>query len=207
MRTEIINIALVKTISNERLSKYLIEMNNDLDSSLALYEYNTRISEAFYIPLQSLEVCMRNILNKCMSETYGHNWFQGDVPELKYEQQNEIYDAYEELGGLENTPNGAVIAKLKFAFWVGLIAPHYDATLWRKSLHKGFRATTGKKRSEVHNRLNAIRRFRNRVAHHEPVFNKDLKTIHDEIIEAISWMCKDTSAWTKHMSRVPSIIV
>jgi hypothetical protein len=68
---------------------------------------------------------------------------------------------------------GQMLAGLKFAFWVGLLGKHYDATIWRKAIYKAFLAHGGKPRSVVHSRLNAIRRLRNRIAHHEPIFQKD----------------------------------
>jgi hypothetical protein len=39
------------------------------------------------------------------------------------------------------------------------------------------------------------------VAHHEPIFHRQLIQIHDEIIEAIGWMCRETAAWAHHHSR------
>lgn len=45
----------------------------------------------------------------------------------------------------------------------------YDQSLWRRSCYKAFLVFGGKKRSDVHGRLNAIRRFRNRIAHHANV--------------------------------------
>lgn len=207
LRTEIINLALERTISRARLEKYLIEMKGDLDAALELYEYNIRVSEAFYTPLQNLEICLRNTIDQCMSGVYGADWFHNGVAGLTMDAQNEVLAAYQELGDQENTPPGAVIAELKFAFWVGLLAPKYDSTLWRKALYRGFQKTGGKRRSDVHGRFNAIRRFRNRIAHHEPIFNKDLRLAHDEIMEAIGWMCRDTKSWTEHHSRVIAVII
>ena len=206
MRTIAINSALERTISKPRLDKYLIEKNGDLNSSITLYEFNIGISEAFYTPLQSVEVCLRNTIDRCMVDAYGTEWFHNGNAPLSYDAQNEILATYGHLGGQENVPAGSVVAELKFAFWVGLMGPRYDATLWRKALYKGFLTTTGKKRSDVHGRFNAIRRFRNRVAHHEPIFHKDLALAHREIIEAIGWMCRDTKNWTLHLSRVPTVL-
>jgi hypothetical protein len=84
---------------------------------------------------------------------------------------------------------GKVIAELKFAFWVGLVGPQYDATIWRKCLYKAFRSVGGKRRKDIHSRLNALRRFRNRIAHHEPIFHKPIKVTHIEVIETVRWMC------------------
>ncbi len=206
MRTAAINLSLQRTITTARLDRYLIEMQGDLDGALALYEYNLLVSESFYTVLQCLEVCLRNTLDECLSVTYGADWMTNSKAAFSFDAQNEILKSYQELGGNQNLPHGAIIAQLKFAFWVGLLGPRYDATLWRQSLHQGFKATTGKKRSDAHGRINAIRRFRNRVAHHEPIYHKDLTILHAEILEAISWMCKDTMAWAKHHSRVLSLL-
>ena len=81
MRTEIINASLNRTISSVRLTRYLSETNSDLDTALNLYEYNTRLSEAFYTPLQCLEICFRNTLDIQMINAYGVDWFQnGHAP-------------------------------------------------------------------------------------------------------------------------------
>jgi hypothetical protein len=98
------------------------------------------------------------------------------------------------------------VAELNFGFWVGLLGPSYDATLWRQTLHKGFIASGGgQKRSVVHGRFNALRRFRNRVAHHEPIFHRPLEQLHVEIIQSINWMCRHTSRWAAHHSRFDAV--
>ncbi|MFO0437906.1 MAG: hypothetical protein ACK5YD_05205, partial [Phenylobacterium sp.] len=57
----------------------------------------------------------------------------------------------------------------------------------------------------VHRRLNALRRLRNRIAHHEPIFHRDLETDHAEVIEAIRWMSADTADWAMLTSRFPEV--
>ena len=84
--------------------------------------------------------------------------------------------------------SGDVVAELKFAFWVGLPSAQSDATPWRRAICKGFQTGSGRKRSDVHGRFNMLRRFRNRIAHHEPVFRRDLSVDHAEILEAIGWV-------------------
>ena len=206
LRTSAINVALHKTISAPRLKTYLIECDDVLDDALSLYEQNTRLSEAFYTPLQCLEVCLRNTLDMCMCNEYGVDWFQNGNAPLNNDARSMITDVYREIKKPLPVPPGDVVAELKFAFWVGLLGTGYDATLWRRALHKGFRAGGGKKRSDVHGRLNAIRRFRNRIAHHEPIFKRDMAETHLEILEAIGWMCADTKAWAFHTSRVPVLL-
>lgn len=198
MRTPAINAKLERTLSRERLTKYLAESGNDLNASLSLYERNTRLSEAMYSPLQSLEVCLRNSISHEMRLAYGADWLtNGNVP-FAANAQRMITDAAAECGH-GYTPSD-LVAELKFSFWVGLTGPGYDATLWRSALYKAFGAQGSKKRARVNGRLNALRRFRNRVAHHEPVFGT-ANQLHVECIETIGWMCPDTQAWASHHSR------
>jgi hypothetical protein len=98
--------------------------------------------------------------------------------------------------------NDAIVSELKYAFWVGLFGPGYDDNIWRKTLSAGFAVGRRRGREPIHQRFNAIRRFRNRIAHHEPIFHRDLPELHGEMLEAIGWMCTDTSAWTAHVSRL-----
>ncbi len=119
------------------------------------------------------------------------------IPVGSFRKYHKTIAALEKDGYEANTDY--IVAELNFGFWVSLLGKPYDATLWRHTLHKGFRASGGgKKRSDVHGRFNAVRRLRNRVAHHEPIFHKPLLQLHTETIEAIGWMCKHTSAWAAH---------
>lgn len=202
MRTEKINASLETTLSRERLKKYLINQNDNLDAAIALYERNMQLSAAFYPDLQCLEVCLRNKIHLAMRENYSNAWLRdGGVP-LESQARDGIETAWCDLDkpDAEKT-SGDVIAELKFSFWVGLLAARYDDTIWRKALHKAFPNYKGK-RSVVHGRMNAIRRFRNRMAHHEPIFHKDLRRMNAEISDAIGWMCADTKDWADHMSIV-----
>jgi len=142
-----------------------------------------------------------------MSNAYVEDWFHDNRVPLSNESMTLIAQAETALvhEPLPLRP-GSIVAELKFGFWVGLLGPRYDSTIWRNHLYKAFLARGGKKRGDVHSRLNALRRFRNRVAHHEPIYHRPLAALHQETIEAISWMCKDTSRWAEHHSRVPAVL-
>jgi hypothetical protein len=206
LRTAAINVSLQRRISQPRLAKYLVAENGDLDRALALYELNVRLCEAFYTSLQCLEVTLRNTIHEEMTVNYGAKWLTNGLVPLSTLSKKMIDDAVADLQG-NGHPDDTddIVAELKFAFWVGLLGPGYDATIWRKALYRGFRVGGARKRAAVHGRLNAVRRLRNRIAHHEPIFQKDTLKDHLEIIEAISWMCAHTSAWAEHHSRVAAI--
>ncbi|MER8657258.1 Abi family protein [Mesorhizobium sp. M0847] len=201
LRTPAINVSLERTISRDRLTKYLGATADELDASLALYERNTRLSEAMYTPLQSLEVCLRNSVSHEMGLVYGLDWLTNGTAPLAQNALDSITHAQDQFAAPTISD---LVAELKFSFWVGLTGPGYDETIWRKAIYKAFQAAGGKKRSLVHGRLNALRRFRNRVAHHEPIF-ASAGRLHQECLEAIGWMCADTRAWATHHTRFPAV--
>lgn len=195
------NRSLERTISRARLGTYLAATGNDLDAALDLYERNTKLAEALFPVLQGLEICLRNTLDFQMVAVYGSDWLSNGTPPLERNAADSITEA---CGSLRDPSHDDLVAKLKFSFWVGLLGPKYDKDLWRKALYKGFISPAGKKRSDVHGRMNALRRFRNRVAHHEPVFDIAQK-MHGEALEAIAWMCPDTHAWIASHSRFAEV--
>lgn len=184
----------------------MVDCAGDLDAALSLYERNTRLSEALYTPLQSLEICLRNTLDEQMSRVYGDTWMKNGKPPLHRNTLDAIEASDESFVTSGFTPShGDLVAELKFSFWVSLVGFAYDNTLWRKALFNGFKTGKPRKRTLVHGRLNAIRRFRNRVAHHEPIYAK-ADQMNGEIIEAIGWMCPQTKEWTEHHSRFPAVL-
>lgn len=207
MRTAATDAALENSLSTERLEKYLVATGGNLHNCLTLYERNARLAESFYTPLQCMEVCFRNSLDQQMIGGYGVGWFQNGAPPFDRDALESIEKAVKSLSYNRKpiTP-GAIVAELSFGFWVGLLGPRYDNTLWRQALFKAFRENgAGMQRKRVHGRFNALRRFRNRIAHHEPIFLNDLPARHTEIIEATSWMCADTAAWTLYCSRFQAV--
>lgn len=120
---------------------------------------------------------------------YGADWITGNACPLHADARDEIERTGEKLKKPGHSQSDFV-AELSFGFWVGLLGPRYDATLWRRALFRAFLAGGGRRRTIVHGRFNALRRFRNRIAHHEPIFHLDLETFHSETIEAIGWMSR-----------------
>src|SRR5436305_37393 len=55
--------AFVETISKPRLSRYLQESSGDVRHALLLYHWNSQLSQALYLPLQSWEISLRNKMN------------------------------------------------------------------------------------------------------------------------------------------------
>ena len=192
--------ALERSITRERLSYYLNECGDDFERALRMYELNTRISAAFYGPLQGLEILVRNDMNLQLQAAFGENWH--DLSTIRL-QQTQVNDVHKTIDGIDHADptNGAVVAQLPFAFWVGLLGPKNENEIWRKALYKSFRnRPRGTERKIVHNALDSIRRLRNRIAHHEKILHRDLPANHATIMEIAGWCCIETRDWIVSLS-------
>jgi hypothetical protein len=106
---------------------------------------------------------------------------------------------------------GKVVAELPFGFWVGLLSGRrepggsdYHFKVWvQGGVSERFAGTP--KRSTLHGRLNALRAFRNRIAHHEHLLNQDLDALSDDLDVILSSLCPETAAWVRAMSEVEEI--
>ncbi len=78
-------------------------------------------------------------------------------------------------------------------------------TLWRKALYKAF-PHSRKSRAETHSPLDYLRTFRNRIAHHEPIFNRPLEADFRSILEVSGWICPKTADWIRHHGRVEEML-
>ena len=192
---------LIEALSGERLSTYLNAENNDLEKALELYIKNIEISAAFLVPLQGLEVSLRNSLNRTIINYYGtDDWF-GQIPvndgakKLIRKTKNTVRKNH------SNPQTSHVIAELPFGFWLALLNKEYHQTLWIPFLHKSF-PHAGKPRSDIHSHLDHIRIFRNRIAHHEPIFTRHLEQDYKSILLALGWICPDIAAWVEEHSKV-----
>ena len=83
---------------------------------------------------------------------------------------------------------------------------HIEMTLSRPALHGAFPNYAPLTRSQARQPLGALRKFRNRIAHHEPIFAQNLAEDHERILEVAGWISPATRAWIAHHSRVPATL-
>ncbi|EFV93192.1 hypothetical protein ES5_02144 [Dietzia cinnamea P4] len=65
---------------------------------------------------------------------------------------------------------GKIVAEQTFGFWAYMTSDHHEKTIWVPYLHKAY--PTGHDRAKTHKSLEEVRDLRNRVAHHEPIFQR-----------------------------------
>lgn len=188
--------ALQSTISAERLSTYLAATNGNIGDALLLYGWNADISGALYTPLQGLEITLRNALHDVLSSAYSTGWYANPSVPLDSYAITDIAKAKATLqrrNAIITSPN--MIAELSFGFWVSLLAGTYHNSLWTPVLHKAFPNLSGMKHKAVYHTLNHLRKPRNRIAHHEPIFKRHLQADYISIITAIQWISPETAQW------------
>jgi hypothetical protein len=195
------------TLSLERFSRYLGWAGGDRAQGLELYALNTRISEALYTPLQTLEVVLRNRIHAVMSEHRHPGWFQDEGFLLVENQRHQLAKAIQDLKEDGRPPSpGQLVAALTFSFWTSMLSPAYDR-LWQTSLHRIAKKENGKGigRKELSRPLTPIRTLRNRVAHHEPILQWNLPRHYGNILEITGWLSPPAKVWCRTHSRFEAV--
>ena len=87
----------------------------------------------------------------------------------------------------------SLVATLTFGFYTALLSAGYDPFIWgnrkAKRLHQAFPNATGLDRATIHDQFHRIRILRNRVMHHEAIFDRSgLLQEHSQVHEAIAWV-------------------
>lgn len=213
--------AVERSISAERLSGYLRAAGGDHLAGIRLYETNTQLSGVLYCVLQGLEICLRNAIHRVFSSGYGPSWYDC-IPVLQYPLPDRLAEAKRSISrqGKLLTP-GRVVSELSLGFWTALIGRKYEKSLWVPHLHRVFpnalrsidaesprrQKAAMLSRADIAKRMESIRQFRIRIAHHEPILHFQLDSEYGNILEATSWICPVTAAWIETTTAFPNEFV
>lgn len=199
------NISAIKdSLSDKRFLAYLKKAGFNETYAFNLYLYNARISKAFLFPLHILEVSLRNRINEIFKINYGEDWanhsnFQSI---LTFESLSNLEVA---LCRASQNKTENVISELSFDFWSNLFRPEYDRYFWQKNM-KFLISNHLVTRKVFQKIIKEINKFRNRIAHHEPIYYLNISELHSQLIEVIGWISQETGYWVKHHSTVNEIL-
>ncbi len=194
-------------LSHERFGTYLRWADGDRDRAIALYTLNTQLSESLYTSVQMLEIAFRNRINDIMRKAKGDDWYNSTLCLTNPRQVEMLAKAKQDLTDARKAPApGNIVAALTFGFWTALVGSGYE-DLWQSTLHKIARKQNGKglQRKDFALPLAKIRRLRNRIAHHEPILEWNLREHHDKIIELTGWLSPSAAEWSLRHCRFASI--
>lgn len=204
-------------ISPPRFGRYLARYGGNRTYAARLYGWNLSISSAFWEPICVLEVAVRNALHdQLVIGRKRDDWWNDPVLNLCNNERDAISSAIGTLISRGNaTPSSdQVVAATSFGLWVGLTGEgvvrdttlRYETTLWQPRLVKAFPKADGKRRKYIHAELNKIRVLRNRIAHHEPIYNSPLPALYDSILEVAGMVNPDAETFIRDSSRVAAVL-
>ncbi|MGL5139452.1 MAG: hypothetical protein ACRC7G_16970 [Beijerinckiaceae bacterium] len=169
----------------------------DIIKAIELYIWNLKVSSAFVPALALTEIAIRNAFDRELRTLFGANWFE---EKSLVEQLSEYWKAKlariiseERKRRRRDITSGDIVAELNFAFWVQLSTPKAARSIWKNAFPPVFPAApAGLSAPHLHAKLERMRVLRNRIAHHEPIFNRHLAAEHDNIRELLLWRCSST---------------
>jgi abortive infection bacteriophage resistance protein len=104
-----------------------------------------------------------------------------------------------------------IVAQMTFGFWCSFFHRKYDPAIWhRKDAVKMIFPNlprVNRKRAYIENKILTIKEIRNRIAHHEPVWNRKISIIEAHTIchELIHAMSNDAVEMLKSIDRFSSV--
>lgn len=201
------DVELTRLLNADRLATYLRACQGGQDQALRLYAWNIEVASAFWGSFNVLEVALRNVIHNELSTLAGQDdWWNAQIGLHQFEQQRvtDAIGAARRAKGASVLP-GHVVAELSFGFWTGLLANRYHQRLWVPALHAAFPHLVGPRR-ELHRKQESLRKLRNRIAHHEPIFARNLTADHDRLLDILGAISPVAVDWVKQNSRVPQTI-
>lgn len=210
--TESVITAIRATLSAARLETYTKATPTETDA-LALYVWNATVSGALLMPLHVCEVVVRNTVSDALTAVYGEAWPWSKTFELSLPVSPKGYSPRADLQSARHraTTTGKVIPELKFVFWQKLFTSRYEERIWNAHLARVMpnlptHSTASAWRNFIYKDLEQLRALRNRIAHHEPIFIRDLASDYRALTRLIRYRCTVTASWLESNQQALTVI-
>lgn len=196
-------------LTDARFAPYLAEASGDHEHAVALYVWNARVSAACFETLHHVEVLLRNTIDAqfapvIASDPPSNTWLE-DHKILNVDSRKRVAETIARIGRDGKTPSrGRVVAGLSFGFWRALFDRKYHQ-LWAMHLHRAFPHGSGD-RAEIAGLMSRLVPFRNRLAHHETIIRRPIKTHYDEMLHLAQLVDPEAGVWIKDVTRLPEIL-
>lgn len=193
---------MLQLISPDRMSRYLESCDNDLEAAFSLYRSNAAIATSLLLITGMVEVIFRNSIDQSLVEwadrkDLGMEWF--DVKLLSTRAKADIRRARKRLQNRGKPEvHSRIVAELPFGFWRYLTAKRYLTELWVPAIHHAFphgNPDIRVRRAEVSALLEKLNVARNRAAHLEPVYERDLHQDYEDAHTLLGWISPEAAKW------------
>lgn len=202
-----------KWLSEARFHNFLTGAEGHHGAAVALYVWNAEISAAFLGTLHHIEVLLRNAIDRQFPETEPTSeisicratvWLT-DPAVLEDAGREKVNDAIARLTAENRSPTRPrLIASLTFGFWTALFSGRYEE-LWRSTLVGAFPNGNGR-RNQVRKTLARILQLRNRVAHHEAIFRRNLAKDHGILLDIAGLIDTEARDYIAELSTIEDLV-
>jgi hypothetical protein len=200
---------LQKHFTSYHFQNYCVE-SDDFTDALDIYQINIQLCEAFYPCFHTIEITLRNSIHNVLKEKHGQDWFSCNTLMLDDYERQEIDKAIEKLRrrGYVNISNN-IISEMSFGFWKSLIQKKiYENSIWKPCCRSIFFYAKSHELDLkiMRDKIKKILYFRNKVFHHESVWNQeDICSIYTDIYQLIFWINPKVFTWSKKFDRFTEV--
>ncbi len=177
---------------------------------MALYLWNIQLAEALLPSLSLFEVTLRNSVHTTLTDHARATpnpefWFKHVLHQRMYDNITDLIARITRRNGIPPSA-GKVISEITFGFWPLLFSRSYNSLWWQNQdpliahILPHYRRIARDTRSIFEMRLEYFAMLRNRVMHHEAIFqgvaaiNRPVLAIdilHQQLLETLGWINED----------------
>ena len=216
--------SLRSALSAERLNAYALPEDTDEVDRVARYLWNLALCSALQPALHTLEITVRNRLFDISRRIVDETKLSFDTvpcwldarPSLLADRERGAVEKAKATIARRRRPmtEGRLVSVLGFGFWVSLCRTPYEQgraggpRLRPELATRGFPHLPRAQgtRSQIFHALHPLRELRNRVSHHEAVWDRKLDQSHQEILETIAWINPELAATLEKHSPLPAVL-
>ena len=204
--------SLLNTLSEPRLSTYLIAANQNQERAFKIYLWNARLSKALRFPLEVTEVTVRNRIHYALCDRWGDQWpASPQFERVAADKTLEKLEVAKRDVGRKRHQTEKIVAALSFGFWTAILKGRFIESLWRGRVERFFphvpnNLDLNAKVDLLAGGIETSRDLRNRIGHLEPVFASNLSAAHSDLIKLVGYACRSTSRWMRHHSTLDRVL-
>jgi hypothetical protein len=200
---------LARLLSADRLSSYL-DHGGAFARAIELYRWNAAVAAAFWPSLGHVEVALRNAMSESLAARHRRldrpgSWLDDSATELDARMRSHIATARRRVAQRgKPMSEGQTISELGFGFWRYLVTRR-RTTLW-PDLASAFPGAPDRRRETVEDPVARLHELRNRIAHHQRIWNRDLAARYADLLLVAGYLDVDLPAWILRACPVPALV-
>lgn len=197
-------------LPEDRIGTYLTAAGFNETRALDLYWWNVEIGEAFHMPIQAVEVSLRNRVASAFDAVFGPLWwshqdFRRTAGRTGVAEIETAIKRIRQRGQILTT--NQLIASLPLGFWVGLMRSRFNPEVWSTQLRATFPSLPSTaSRYDMVDLASEVLYLRNRIDHHEPIFKMDLSKAFADQMRLLCWICPVMHAVVRPKCRVMALL-